>query len=189
MRPPQGRPTVASVSEKAVMKPAPSRISISKGVVVMGVGEKYTLTSSVNSGTSSANRTYRTSNSSIVRMTRTDWRGEFTAVKQGVAYVTVRSYNGKESACKVTVRSAPTWVAVNQKTMKLKVGQTASLSAVIASNAGCANRTFRSSNSSIIRMTKTDGTGQFKAVSPGTAWVTVRTYNGKEASCKITVVR
>ena len=36
-------------------------------------------------------------------------------------------------------------------------------------------------------MTKTNWTGDFTAVAPGTAYVTVRTYNGKEASCKVVV--
>ena len=121
-------------------------------------------------------------------MTKTNWEGHFTALKQGTALVTVRLYNGKESSCKITVKAAPSWVSISQKTMTMKVGQTASLSASIASNAGCAARTFRTSNSSIIKMTKTDWTGSFKAVKPGTALVTVRTYNGKESSCKITVI-
>ena len=41
-------------------------------------------------------------------MTRTDWQGEFTAMKAGTAYVTVRLYNGKEASCKVTVVSKST---------------------------------------------------------------------------------
>ena len=36
-------------------------------------------------------------------------------------------------------------------------------------------------------MTKTNWTGEFQAVGNGTAWITGRTYNGKEASCKIVV--
>ena len=121
-------------------------------------------------------------------MTRTYWQGEFVAQKPGVAYVTVRLYNGKESTCKVTVKKAPASVNLNKTSMTLKVGQSASLSAVIPSDAGCATRTFRTSNSSVVKMTKTNWTGQFKAMKKGTAYVTVRTYNGKEKSCKVTVV-
>ena len=36
-------------------------------------------------------------------------------------------------------------------------------------------------------MNNTNFTGKFTAVSAGTAWVTVRLYNGREASCKIEV--
>ena len=153
------------------------------------MGEKYTSVLQVNDGAGCAKRTYRTSNSAIVKMTRTDWNGDFYGVKPGVAYVTVRTYNGKESTCKVTVKAAPTSVTISKKNMTMKVGQTATLSCSIPSNAGCATRTFRTSNSNVVKMIKTNWTGSFKAVAPGTAYVTVRTYNGKESTCKVTVTR
>ena len=169
------------------VKNAPTKITLTKGILTLGVGEKFTVGSGINNGAAAAKRTYRTSNSSIVKMTRTDWQGDFVGVKPGVAYVTVRTYNGKESTCKVTVKAAPTSVTISKKSMTMKVGQTATLSCSVPSNAGCATRTFRTSNSKIVKMTKTNWTGSFKAVARGTAYVTVRTYNGKESTCKITV--
>ena len=121
-------------------------------------------------------------------MTKTNWTGSFKAVKPGTAWVTVRLYNGLEKSCRITVKKAPTWVGLNKSSITLKVGQTGSVNAYIASDAGCATRTYRTSNSSIVKMTRTNGTGEFKAMKKGVAWVTVRTYNGKEKSCKITVV-
>ncbi len=174
---------------KITVKNAPTKITLTKGILTIGVGEKYTIGAGINDGAGCAKRTYRTSNSSIVKMTRTDWNGDFYGVKPGVAYVTVRTYNGKESTCKVTVKAAPASVAISRKNLTMKVGATATLSCSVPSNAGCALRTFRSSNSNVVKMTKTNWTGSFKAVAPGTAYVTVRTYNGKESTCKITVVR
>ena len=172
---------------KVIVKNAPSKISLTKGLLTLGVGESFNINSNVNSGAASANRTYRTSNSRVVKMTKTTWTGIFKGVAPGVAYVTVRTYNGKESTCKVTVKAAPTSVTISKKTLNLKVGATATLSCSIPSNAGCATRTFRTSNSNVVKMIKTNWTGSFKAVAPGTAYVTVRTYNGKETSCKVTV--
>ena len=163
---------------KVTVKNVPSKITLTKGIVTIGVGEKFTLGSSVPNGSACSKRTYRTSNSSIVKMTRTDWQGDFVGVKPGVAYVTVRSYNGKESTCRVTVKKAPSSVTISKKAITLKVGQTATLSASIPSDAGCAARTFRTSNSSVVKMTKTNWTGSFKAMKKGTA----------ESSCKVTVV-
>ena len=174
---------------KITVKNAPEKITLTKGILTLGVGEKFTLGSGINDGAACSKRTYRTSNSSIVKMTRTDWNGDFYGVKPGIAYVTVRTYNGKESTCKVTVKPAPSSVTISKKTLTLKVGQTATLGASIPSNAGCATRTFRTSNNNILQMTKTNWTGTFKALKPGTAYVTVRTYNGKESSCKVTVVK
>ncbi len=169
------------------VKNAPSKITLTKGVLTLGVGESFTVGSGVNDGAASANRTYRTSNSSIVKMTNTKWTGSFTALKTGVAYVTVRTYNGKESTCKVTVKAAPSSVKLNRGLIHMTVGQSASLSAIVPDNSGCASRTFRTSNSSVVKMTRTNWTGGFRAVSEGTAYVTVRTYNGREASCKVIV--
>ena len=180
-------PAGAEKSCKFTIKPAPKSITLTKGILTLGVGEKYTLGSNINSGAACSKRTYRTSSSAVVRMTRTDWQGDFVAVKPGVAYVTVRTYNGKESTCKVTVRPAPQSVKLSRGLITLKKGEKASLSAVIPDGTGCASRTFRSSNSSIVKMTKTNWTGEFTAVSVGTAYVTVRTYNGKEASCRVDV--
>ncbi len=174
---------------KITVNNAPTKITLTKGILTIGVGEKYTLGAGINDGAGCAKRTYRTSNSSVVKMTRTDWNGDFYGVKPGVAYVTVKTYNGKESTCKVTVKAAPTSVTISKKTLTLKVGQSASLSCSIPSTAGCATRTFRTSNSNVVKMTKTNWTGSFKAVAPGTAYVTVRTYNGKESTCKVTVTR
>ena len=180
-------PAGAEKSCKFTIKPAPKSIALTKGILTLGVGEKYTLGSNINSGAACSKRTYRTSSSAVVRMTRTDWQGDFVAVKPGVAYVTVRTYNGKESTCKVTVRPAPQSVKLSRGLITLKKGEKASLSAVIPDGSGCASRTFRSSNSSVVKMTKTNWTGEFTAMSVGTAYVTVRTYNGKEASCRVDV--
>ena len=174
---------------KITVKNAPTKITLTKGVLTLGVGEKFTVGAGINDGAGCATRTYRTSNSSVVKMTRTDWNGDFYGVKPGIAYVTVRTYNGKESTCKVTVKAAPTSVTISKKTLTLKVGQSASLSCSVPSNAGCAARTYRTNNSSVLQMTKTNWTGSFKALKPGTAYVTVKTYNGKESSCKVTVTK
>ena len=172
---------------RITVKNAPSKVTISKNTLTLGVGETFTLSSTVPNGSAASKRTFRTSNSSVVKMTNTNWTGSFKAVKTGTAYVTVRTYNGNESSCKVMVKNAPRSVNISKKTLTLNVGQTATLSASIPQNTGCAKRTFRTSNSSVVKMTNTNWTGSFRAVKPGTAYVTVRTYNGKESSCKITV--
>ena len=145
------------------VKNAPSKITTTKSALTLGVGEKFSLTSSIPNGTACSKRTWRTSNSTVVKMTRTDWQGNFIALKPGVAYVTVRSYNGKESSCKVTVKKAPSKVTISRGAMTMKVGQTATLSAVVPDGTGCATRTFRTSNSSVVKMTKTNWTGSLKA--------------------------
>lgn len=165
----------------------PQSVKMNKAAVSLGVGENFSLSSIIPSGSASAVRTFRTSNSSVVKMTRTNWTGGFCAVKKGTAYVTVRLYNGAEASCKVTVKDAPSGVKVSRKIIAMKPGRKTTLSSIIPADTAAAVRSWRSSNSKIIRMTNTNWTGSFEAVGEGTAWVTVRLYNGAEASCRIIV--
>ena len=171
------------------VKQAPKSVTLTKGVLTLGVGESFTLGSGVNNGAASAKRTYRTSNSSIVKMTNTEWTGVFKGVKPGVAYVTVRTYNGKESTCKVTVKQAPAWVKMAKSDVTMKVGQKMSVGAIIPDGSGCATRTYKLSsyNNGVVKLTKSNWNAEFVAQKAGYTSVTVQTYNGKTATCYITV--
>lgn len=169
------------------VKEAPEKVIISRPEVTLGVGEHFKLTSGIPAGTGSAYRKFRSSDDSILQMTTSDWNGKFKTLKEGSATVTVRTYNGKESTCKVTVKKAPESVRLSKDTLELKVGQRYTLTCDVNEGAASSLRTFRSSDSSVIEMKKTTWAGEFITVGEGTAWVTVRTYNGKEKSCKITV--
>lgn len=172
---------------KVTVKPAPTKVTITKTSMTLGVGETGTLGSNINSGSCSTQRTYRTSNSSVVKMTKTNWEGKFTAVKAGTAWVTVKTHNGKEASCKITVKPAPTKVSLNKKTITLKVGQTGTVSSYLNDGAASSKRTYKTYDSSIIKMTKTNWTGEFKALRPGVTYVSVTTHNGKKAYCKVIV--
>ena len=173
----------------ATVKQAPKSVTLTKGVLTLGVGESFTIGSGVNDGAASAKRTYRTSNSSVVKMTKTEWTGVFKGVKPGVAYVTVRTYNGKESTCKVTVKQAPAWVKMTKSDVTMKVGQKMSVGAIIPDGSGCATRTYKLSsyNDGVVKLTKSSWNAEFVAQKVGYTSITVQTYNGKTATCFITV--
>ncbi len=172
---------------RVTVKKAPKSVNISKKTLTLGLGESYSLSSSVPADSASGSRSFRTSDSSIIRMTKTNWTGDFIAVKEGTAWVTVRTFNGKEASCRITVKKAPKSVSINKTSIRLRVGEKASLYAVLPEGCGCASRIFRSSDNDIVKLTRSEWTGEFTAVKEGTAWVTVRTFNGKEASCRIDV--
>ena len=172
-----------------VVRNAPSSVSLSKTAMSMGVGETFTLSAVLPANTAAAVRTYYSSNSSIVKMTRTDWVGTFKAMKIGTAKVTVKLYNGKTATCTIYVNAAPSYVKLNKTAMTLKVGQSATVSSVLPAGSSAAVRTYRSSDSSVVKMTRTDWVGTFKAMKPGVAWVSVKLYNGKVGTCKVTVVK
>ena len=170
-----------------VVRSAPSSVSISESVLTLGVGESYSLSAQIPNGSAAAVRTFMTSNSSIVKMTKTNWTGNFTAVKVGTANVTVRLFNGKEATCRIIVKKAPGKVSLSKSAITLDKNSIGSVKMVLPTDCGSALVTFRSSNQNVLKMIKTNGIGEFKAVSNGTAWIIGRTYNGKEASCKVVV--
>ena len=86
-----------------------------KTAVSIGVGEKFSVSAILPANTAAVTRIYSSSNSSVVKMTRTSWIGEFVGVKTGTAAVTVRLYNGKTAKCTVVVRAAPTGYGKNNR--------------------------------------------------------------------------
>lgn len=173
---------------KVTVKAPPRFVEMAKEEVSIGVGESMQLGSVLLDGEASASRKYRSSNSSVVKMTKTDWQAGFIGVKQGTAYVTVKTYNDQEASCRVNVKAAPTSVKLSKTSLTLKVGQKSSLSSTVPAGTAATYRVYSSGNSSIVKMTRTNWVGEFTAVKAGVTYVTVRTYNGKAASCKITVV-
>ena len=159
---------------------------MNKSNITMGQNETYALNANVyppNATNKTVN--WSSSDSNVVTVSAD---GKITAKKNGTAVIFARSVDGKKTTCNVTVKNAPTSVSVTQTSMTLKVGQKGSLSFTLPDGCGCGKCVFSSSDSSVVKMLKTLDNATFKAVKKGTAYITAKTYNGKEAKCKITVI-
>lgn len=89
------------------------------------------------------------------------------------------------------VRPAPKSVSLNKKSVKIKVGQRYSLyeSTNSGSYANPQNITWRSTNNAIATASRGwKNEGIIVGKKKGVVNITVRTYNGKTATCKVTVV-
>ncbi len=85
----------------------------------------------------------------------------------------------------VQLQVVPTSVALNKTTLTLDTGKTSTLKATVyPSNAANKKCTWSSSNTSVATV---DGNGKVTAKKAGTATITVKTSNGKTATCKVTV--
>ncbi len=85
----------------------------------------------------------------------------------------------------VQLQIVPTSVALNKTTLTLDTGKTSNLKATVyPSNAANKKCTWSSSNTSVATV---DGNGKVTAKKAGTATITVKTSNGKTATCKVTV--
>ena len=257
---------------------APDTVKLSDDTVTINLGEKYSLRSILPDNSSSESRVYSSSDRNIIKITRNYWVGEFIGINPGVAYVTVRTYNGLEATCKVivndsgnntidysdavsdiklnkddislgkgeianlipsiepsdteynvitwtssnpdvvevssgmifgintgtatitaetingktaqctvTVKDEPSEVRLSEETITIKVGEKHTLTSVLPENTAAESRVYYTSDSSIVKMTRNYWVGEFEGLKAGTAYITVKTYNGMESTCKITV--
>lgn len=173
---------------KITVKKAPTSVSLNKTSLTLGVGEKYDLNYTLSSGSASYGTKFTSSNSGIATVNASS--GLVTAKKVGTAKITVKTFNGKTKTCTVAVKKAPTKVTLNKTSITLKKGQTYTLvENTPGAYANPANIKCTSSNSKVATATRTSESKYItiKAINKGTSTITVTVYNGKKATCKVTV--
>ena len=158
-------------------------LKLSKTSATLEKDASLTLKATVNP-TNATNQklTWSTSNKNVATV---DSNGKVKAVGKGTATITVKSANGKKATCKVTVTLPVTSVKLNKTSITLNKSKTATLKATInPTNANNQKLTWSTSNKKVATV---DGNGKVKAVGKGTATITVKSANGKTATCKVTV--
>lgn len=164
---------------------APSSVKLNRGTLTLGVGEKYGLIKTVSPSSANQACSWSSSNSSVASV---DSSGKVTAKKSGWANITVKTSNGKTATCKVTVKPAPTSVKVNPASLTLGKGETYTISESTNSGSYAWGFSWSSSNTSVATVKKgTANKATVTAKGVGTATITIKTYNGKTAQCKVTV--
>jgi len=131
--------------------------------------------------------TYKTSNSKVVKVDNK--KSVITGVKTGKATVKVVSSLGVEISRQVIVKKAPSRISLSKSKMTLIIDDFfdsyQEIRAKLPSGTASRYLTWKSSNPSVAKYDEDHGT--IEAKSPGIATITVKTYNGKKASCKVTV--
>ena len=104
-----------------------------------------------------------------------------------MATITVTTANGKTASCNVTVQAVqavPTSVSLNKTSLTLDVSKSYTLAKTVSPSNAVTSYTWSSSNT---RVATVDGNGKVTAKQVGTATITVKTANGKTATCKVIV--
>ena len=97
---------------------------------------------------------------------------------------TVAETYAKENGFKFIEISEPTSVSLNKTALTLDVGKSYTLTKTVSPSNAVTSYTWSSSNTSVATV---DGNGKVTAKKAGTATITVKTANGKTASCNVTV--
>ena len=87
-------------SATITVKPAPTKVKLSKTKATLGVKEKLTLKVTLPRNTASA----LTWTSSKPKVASVDQKGNVRALKKGTAVITVKTFNGKTAKVTVTVK-------------------------------------------------------------------------------------
>ncbi|MGN1432958.1 MAG: Ig-like domain-containing protein [Ruminococcus sp.] len=176
---------------KITVKNAPKSVNLSVDNVILGKGEAITIYQYSESNSYARNFTWSSSNTSVATVEKTVAnKAKITAKNNGTATITIKTYNGKTATCKVTVKNAPSSVALSAQNVTLNAGSEYIISESTnnGSYANAGNLQWSSSNASVATVTKTTGNkAKITAKKSGTAVITIKTYNGKTATCKITV--
>lgn len=161
-------------------------VTLNKTNLTLGVGEKFDLDSYIPDNTVAYFRWYNSNNSAVASVEKSG--GLVTAKKQGTATITCKLYNGATATCSVTVKAAPSNVTLSVSSKTLKVGENYIISESTNSGSYSYNFTWSSSNTKVATVKKTSGNkAQISPKMQGTTTITIKTYNGKTATCKITV--
>ncbi len=164
-------------------------ISVSPANKTLDIGESVDLIITFNPSNATNQKITITSNSECVAINGTT----VTAKSAGSAVITVTSEEGKYTgSCKITVNPAssadipPTSVELSDSTLNMKIGDTATLVATVKPGDATDQTVSWASDNAVVTV---DQNGNIKAVAEGKATITVRTQNGKTATCSVTVTR
>lgn len=161
-------------------------ITLNKTSLKLGVGETFDLNSYIPDNTTAYFRWYTSSNSGVATVKKSG--GLVTAKAVGTATITCEMYNGVTATCTLTVKEAPTSATLSISSNTLKVGEDYIISECTNSGSYSYNFTWSSSNTKVATVAKTSGNkAKISPKMQGTTTITFKTYNGKTATCKITV--
>ena len=166
---------------------APTSIKLAKSSINLGVGESVKFKASVNAGAVCSNYLWRSSDTSIFTV---DGEGNVYAKKAGSAKLYAYTYNYKSknpyirASAVINVKKAPSSVTFNKTNLVLGVGESFDLNCVLPANTA----SYKTSVSMEDKSIAVNGAGMvITAKELGTTNFTLTTYNGKTATCKITV--
>lgn len=180
---------VLAVDSNNNISPTSVKITNSPGQIIVGNSIVFKTVISPSNATDST--VYWTSSDNNIL--KIDKNGLAVAKKAGTVKVVAKTKNGKTDSISVTVKNSSNdnsskdikSISLVKNSKEMLVGQTQKLKVSISpKGATNSNLTFSSSNPKVLEV---DENGRIKAVGKGSAYIRVKTSNGKRASIKITV--
>lgn len=165
----------------------PTGISLSSTLLTLDVGASATLTANVQPSNASTSLTWKSSSSSIARVSSIgDNRANITAESPGECTITVTASNGISATCTVNVNALdPTKITISPTSLELMENQLKTLSYTLYPSGSSADVTWSSGDDNIATVTQT---GLVKGISQGKTSIIVSTSNGLTDVIEVTVL-
>lgn len=177
--------TIEPTTEQPTTEPKPTSVpksvKLNKNDITFGIGEKYTLLTTVENGDISQ-VAFTTSDRKVATV---DNNGKITAVGTGTATITANTYNGLKAKCKVTVKKLADSIKLDKTSITLGVGEQYDFSSSIPNGTAAYFRSYYSDNTAIATVQKSGGL--MTAKTAGTTTIRCKLSSGREATCKVTV--
>ena len=177
--------TIEPTTEQPTTEPKPTSVpksvKLNKNDITFGIGEKYTLVTTVENGDISQ-VAFTTSDRKVATV---DNNGKITAVGTGTATITANTYNGLKAQCKVTVKKLANSIKLDKTSITLGVGEQYDFSSSIPNGTAAYFRSYYSDNTAIATVQKSGGLMTTKTA--GTTTIRCKLSSGREATCKVTV--
>ena len=184
-KPTQATTTIEPTTEQPTTEPKPTSVpksvKLNKNDITFGIGEKYTLVTTVENGDISQ-VAFTTSDRKVATV---DNNGKITAVGTGTATITANTYNGLKTKCKVTVKKLADSIKLDKTSITLGVGEQYDFSSSIPNGTAAYFRSYYSDNTAIATVQKSGGL--MTAKTAGTTTIRCKLSSGREATCKVTV--
>ena len=168
----------ASINVKIVA--APKTIAFERDALYLCVGETHAPKLVV----TPANINYSMTSSDPAVAAIADDGRTIRALSAGTATITATSYNGKTATLTLTVPPLPDSLEIAPSQLTLGSGDSMALKAVMPEGQD-STLVWASTDPEVAAV---DASGLLSAVAPGTATITVRSYNDLESSCAVTVL-
>ncbi len=157
-------------------------IKLNLAKATLGVGETLKLTATVSpSNTTNKKVTYSSSNKAVASVSSA---GKITARKTGTAKITAKTANGKKAVFAVTVKKAPSKIALKKTKIQLKVKGIYTVQVKLPAKTASYKLTYKTSNKAVATV---NSKGKITAKKKGKAIITVTTFNGKKAQIQVVV--
>ena len=159
---------------------APKSVSVPKQIKI-SLNENYTITPNAKDKCPDSFFTFSSNNTDVATVDNT---GKITAVNMGDTVITVTSYNGLSSKCKVSVFKEPTSLSFADNKITVPQDSTYPLEPQFNEGEGCSSLTYSSSDEKIAKVSKN---GVVTGVTSGEAVITCTLSNNITAECTVTV--